>query len=143
MNLATGHSSGNILEAIAALYPDDGARWLLSRPPILAAWTYRVWKTRWHRAGHFFEFQTNPNAELRSTFDDLYRGFPRDERYPELYNEDYAGGFPMVCLDDQRLAVWVGKPGYGRASWPRVLDIAKKILHCSGQQRPVNRGWRI
>ena len=132
MNVRAGHSSGNILEAIAPLYPDDDAAWLRSRPPILAEWNYHMWKTWWHRTGHFFEFQTNPKTDLRSTFDELYRDFPRDEHYPEIYNEDYAGGLPMVCLRNQRLTIWVGKPGYGRSSWSTVFDVAKKIL-----------GWRM
>jgi hypothetical protein len=116
MDPRTGRNLGNILEAIAALYPAEAARWLRSRPPILAEWNYHVWKTRWRRTGYFFEFLTDLDAELRPIFDDLYRAFPRDERYPELYNEDYAGGLPMVCLGGERLVVWVGKPGYGRSS---------------------------
>ena len=88
-------------------------------PPILAEWKYLVWKTWWRRTGHFFEFHTTPDAELRLVFDYLYLGFPADKRYPGLYNEDYAGGLQMVCLSDERLAVWVGKSGYDRSSWLR------------------------
>jgi hypothetical protein len=121
VDLHTGRNSRNLLEAIAMLYPAEAAQRLGSCPPILAEWDYQVWKTRWRRTGHFFEFHTNPYAELRSVFDDLYRGFPRDAHYPDVYNEDYAGGLPMVCLSDKRLALWVGKPGYGRTFWLRAF----------------------
>jgi hypothetical protein len=119
MNKHSVRISGNILEAIAALYPPEIARQLRSRAPVPAEWDYRVWKTWWRRTGHFFEFHAN-RAELVQIFDDVYRAFPRDERYPELYNPDFTMELPMACLGDERLAVWVGKPGYGECGIRKI-----------------------
>jgi hypothetical protein len=115
-----GLRSGNLLDVLADLYPPEAATWLRDRPPLLSCWGYRVWQTPEGRTGYFFRFNGRLPPELRPVFDELYRGFTRDESYPELYNEGYVGGLPMAYLGDDQLSVWVLVGRRGRESSKRT-----------------------
>ena len=109
-----GESIGNILGAVAALFPPTVGKRILTREPIQTRWRLLVRTLKNGAVGYFIWTEPQVLARLEIVFEDVFRGYPRDEKYPHTYNEGYQNGLPMVCLSlethDPRLTVWLPRP---------------------------------
>ncbi len=105
-----GEFSGNILAPLSALFPASLAPGFCGRPPLESRWLLTVRSLRDGAVGYLFRTEPEVVRQLKELFEDLYKGFPRDARYPGIYNEGHGGGLPMVCLSvigEGRVSVWL------------------------------------
>jgi hypothetical protein len=106
-----GQFTGNIVEALAPLFPQETATWMLQQPPIEARWSLLVRNMKDGPEGHLFTIDGMFPQGLKLMFEVVYQGYPRDPNYPDIYNEHHAHGMPMVCLElasQGRISVWSG-----------------------------------
>jgi hypothetical protein len=124
-----GEFSGNILAALAALFPAMPASKICARPRIEARWRLLVRTMQNGPVGHLFWTEPWVLSLLKPVFEEVYEGYPRDERYPDLYNESYAGGLPMVSLAmpaEGRVSVWLDRAPV--ASGPVIMPGIARYL---------------
>jgi hypothetical protein len=107
---ARSQTQGNILQAIAQVYPDFIKDRLCGHESINTTWVQFIRQTIWGRTGYFFQIEKDVYTKLQPIFESVYQGFSRDEHYPQIYNEQYDNGWPMAWLDEERLTVWVQVP---------------------------------
>jgi hypothetical protein len=134
-----GEFSGNILVALAVLFPPAAARRICGHTPLEARWRLLVRPRRDGLVGHLFWTEPRIVSSLKPVFDDVFEGFPRDHRYRELYNENHDGGLPMVGLgmpDEDRVTV-----SLRRADRFCGLDIMREIAsYLSGVYGELSEG---
>ncbi len=105
-----GEFAGDILRALADLFPPAIGSRLSSRTPILTRWRLMVRTLRHGRTGYFIWTEPSVLSTLKDVLEEVYRGYPRDRHYPDIYNEEHRAGLPMVCLgpwEDGRITIWL------------------------------------
>ena len=109
-------SGGNILDALAPLFPPTVRERVSAGEPIMARWHLMVRTMRAGPVGHFLRTEPWVVARLKGLFEEVYRGYPREEDGPfvVVFNEGYRDGLPMVCVSlaayKPRITVWLPGP---------------------------------
>jgi hypothetical protein len=95
-----GESAGNILGAVAALFPPAVGERISSREPIPTCWRLMVRTMKDGPVRHFIWTEPEVLARLKRVFDEVYQGYPCEEDGPFFFafNEGYRDGWPMVCV---------------------------------------------
>lgn len=112
-----GESSGNLLAALAANYPEQEAGVLLGRPAVSSRWSVTERRLAGGARGLLFGFVGAEFPEpgqwyepLVAAFREVYRGLSQPRGEPGVFNAEppRATGLPTVVVDHCGIAVWWG-----------------------------------
>jgi hypothetical protein len=93
-----GEFSGNILEDIANLYPQEAAREIESARPVLAAW--KVFERITWQGRRCFRYFVSPGTSIQvfETISSIYRESHRVKGYPGFFDGS-TNHLPSFCLN--------------------------------------------
>ncbi len=120
-----GEFEGNILEAIAILFPPAMAMQIHSQPPVLCKW--RVFeRITWegYRGHRFYTDQAACDA-LNGICDAMYEERHKPPGYPGYFSEiTEAEALPKVCLLPKYFVIWQpGKVEIPKPAEPVAADV--------------------
>jgi len=102
-----GSFEGNILEAIAQLFPPAPADHFRREPPVHCNWRVMERITWEGRRGHHFNTDPAVCKRVNDICDAIYTERHKRHGYPTYYTENTeAEGLPMVCIDASLIAIW-------------------------------------